>query len=198
MTIEEYLAELRRHLKVGPLAKRRILREIEAHLSDAAARDGDISRAIARFGSPEALALRFTNQTSGRLRVFAWIGAAALLTAGVATTLALTLGKSDPPAPAALVRAAENACDGRSDCVDILTRRLVAKAKDFVRAICGGDNAKPQCLRSAKLTARQAVAFVPCSEIPGMVQVGGSTWRLQDKKDGIIFSDCSEASSGGN
>ena len=36
MTIEEYLAELRRRLKVGPLAKRRILREVETHLREAA------------------------------------------------------------------------------------------------------------------------------------------------------------------
>lgn len=198
MTIDDYLRELSRQLRVGRLAKRRILREVEAHLRDAASREGDASRAVARFGSPEALAVRFTDRYSTRLRASVLVGAAALLAGSIAATLVLTLGKSGPSAPAALVRAAEHACDGRADCVDILTRRLVARAKHFVRAVCGGENAKPQCLRAAKATARDAVAYVPCSEIPGMVQVGGSTWRLQDKKDGVIFSVCSEASSGGD
>jgi hypothetical protein len=39
MTIEECLAELRRNLHVGPLAKRRILREVEEHLLERSKRN---------------------------------------------------------------------------------------------------------------------------------------------------------------
>jgi hypothetical protein len=61
MTIEEYLAELRRHLRVGPLARRRILQEVESHLFDAAAREGDEQMAVSSFGPPDQVAARFSH-----------------------------------------------------------------------------------------------------------------------------------------
>ena len=53
--IERYLTELSRHLRVGPLRRRRILAEVEAHLEDA----GGDEDAIAEFGPPEELAAGF-------------------------------------------------------------------------------------------------------------------------------------------
>jgi hypothetical protein len=102
MTIEEYLAELRRHLRVGPLAKRRILREIESHLAEAAAKRGE-NAAIAELGPPGALARRFEDEqgTSLRGRWTAGAGLAAVVaTAVVVPVVVLTGGKgSHPPAP---------------------------------------------------------------------------------------------------
>src|SRR2546423_287808 len=57
-SVDEYLAELRGHLRVGPITKRRILREIAAHLTDAAREHGE-EQAIERFGPPEVIASRF-------------------------------------------------------------------------------------------------------------------------------------------
>lgn len=52
---EAYLAELSQHLCVGPLRRRRILAEVEAHLTDA----GGDEEAVARFGTAEEVAARF-------------------------------------------------------------------------------------------------------------------------------------------
>jgi hypothetical protein len=194
MTIEEYLAELKRSLRAGLIAKHRVLREVRGHLLDAAAREGDVEAAIASFGAPVEVALRFNEQSPGRRRRVVWAATAAALAGGVAAGLVLSLGGSKPSVPIVFVRAAESACNGRSDCVDILTQRLVDKAHAFVQTICGAESADRQCVESAKRAANDAVSYVPCSEIPGMVYVGGSTWRLHAKKDGIIFDVCSEAS----
>jgi hypothetical protein len=61
VTIAEYLVELRRHLRVGPLARRRILREVEAHLVDSAGREGSEESAVASFGPPEVVAARLSS-----------------------------------------------------------------------------------------------------------------------------------------
>lgn len=53
--IDDYLAELSRHLRARPWRRRRILAEVEAHLVDAGGGEG----AIARFGTPEDVAERF-------------------------------------------------------------------------------------------------------------------------------------------
>jgi hypothetical protein len=84
MTIDKYLAELRRHLNVNPLAKRRILREIAAHLADAAERDGDEHRAVLSLGSPAELATRFAR--TGRITSLRWllIGSGAAVAGAVA------------------------------------------------------------------------------------------------------------------
>jgi hypothetical protein len=53
--IDRYLAELSQHLRVGPLRRRRILAEVEAHLHEA----GGDEEAIARFGAPAEVAEPF-------------------------------------------------------------------------------------------------------------------------------------------
>lgn len=53
--IDDYLTELSRHLRAWPWRRRRILAEVEAHLLDS----GGDEDAIARFGTPEEVALRF-------------------------------------------------------------------------------------------------------------------------------------------
>ena len=84
MTIAEYLVELRRHLRVGPFAKRRILREIEAHLIDSAARTGSEGDAVASFGSPELVAARLS---APPLRLGASLGVVAVLGTGLVALL---------------------------------------------------------------------------------------------------------------
>ncbi len=86
MTIEKYLAELRQQLRVGPLAKRRIVREIEAHLLDAAHREGE-EQAIASFGALQAVAARFTRPA--RLR---WLAPSLGTLAALGTGLAVVFG----------------------------------------------------------------------------------------------------------
>ncbi len=97
MTIEEYLAELRRHLRVGPLAKRRIVREIESHLSDASlhARVEAENKAIEQLGTPEDVAGRFPRRAVAARWVA--IAAALLVTGGAATALVLVLGSGIRP-----------------------------------------------------------------------------------------------------
>lgn len=51
--IDRYLAELSRHLKVGPLRRRRILAEVRSHLEEGGP-DG-----VERFGDPAELAAHF-------------------------------------------------------------------------------------------------------------------------------------------
>ncbi len=85
MTIAEYLAALRRSLRVGPLAKRRILREIEAHLLDAADHEelagidrGEAERAaVERLGPADLVAARFSSAP------LPWFGAGIALGAAV-------------------------------------------------------------------------------------------------------------------
>jgi hypothetical protein len=72
VTIDDYLTELGSHLRAGPLAKRRILREIEAHLLEAAERGGE-SAAVAAFGPPAELAARF-DQAGNSGRTWAFVG----------------------------------------------------------------------------------------------------------------------------
>jgi hypothetical protein len=62
VTIEEYLAQLRRCLRARPIAKRRILREVDAHLRDAAEHHGE-QAAVDSFGPPDVLARQFSQPT---------------------------------------------------------------------------------------------------------------------------------------
>ena len=128
MTIEEYLAELRRHLKVGPLAKRRILREVETHLREAAEREGDEWAAVAAFGSAEATAARFARRRLPRA-----LAAASAFDAGVVVAAFAVSGTSPTASP------------------DFAGAILA-------RAYCGGINAPPVCLRLARkqIARRQA------------------------------------------
>lgn len=58
--IDDYLAELSRHLRAWPWRRRRILAEVESHLLDA----GGDEDAIARFGTPQEVAMRFNELSS--------------------------------------------------------------------------------------------------------------------------------------
>jgi hypothetical protein len=90
--IECYLAELSRELRVGPLRRRRILAEVEAHLRDA----GGDEDAIARFGSPGEVAARFNE-----LHRPAPVLTPLLLLAGVVGVFGAVQGLEShiPPAP---------------------------------------------------------------------------------------------------
>ena len=55
MTIDAYLAELRRSLRHRPLARRRILEEVEAHLRESADAVGE-EEAVRRFGEARVVA----------------------------------------------------------------------------------------------------------------------------------------------
>ena len=80
MTIEGYLVELRRHLRVGPLTRQCILREVEAHLMDSAERRGSEESAVESFGPPEVVAARLSSLRRYPLRRFGpSLGAAAAL-----------------------------------------------------------------------------------------------------------------------
>jgi hypothetical protein len=140
--IEEYLAELSRHLRVGPLAKRRILREVEAHLQDtvrhetaegASSQEAE-RRALARLGPPQELALRFAANGRGpRLR----LGAIGVAAAGacIAAVLAVVFVGND---------------------------HSLAASK-FARALCGGKNAKPNCIKFAERKFRSGEWTIQCS-----------------------------------
>jgi len=65
MTVDEYLRELKRHLRVGALAKRRIVREVETHLAEAVAIQGQ-EQAIASFGRPDEIAAHFAPASRAR------------------------------------------------------------------------------------------------------------------------------------
>jgi hypothetical protein len=94
VTIEEYLDELRQHLRVGPLARRRIVREIEGHLIEAAADRGE-DAAIAELGSPRLLARRFSDDRRppqrGRL-----IGVSVLVAAAIVIPVLVFTGGTAP------------------------------------------------------------------------------------------------------
>jgi hypothetical protein len=96
MTIEAYVAELRRLLAAYPLLRRRALVEVEDHLREAAAEAGE-EEAIRRFGSPEhvaaGLAPQLARQALGGAAVTLVLLAGGLLTAFMASENSL------PPAP---------------------------------------------------------------------------------------------------
>jgi hypothetical protein len=119
VTVEEYLAELRHHLRVGPLTKRRILREVREHLEDATQADREAAegRAIERLGAPVDLAARFGDR---RRRIGFAVAFAVVIAAvgGTAVGLAVGLGESVDP-------------------------QLQATA----RAYCGGANASRKCIQ---------------------------------------------------
>jgi hypothetical protein len=97
MTIEEYLAELRRCLRVGPFRKRRIVREIEAHLVEAASDRGE-DAATTELGSPRLLARRFKRGRPSRGRWAAAAVLAALALGAVAASVSVFGGgKSAQP-----------------------------------------------------------------------------------------------------
>jgi uncharacterized membrane protein len=96
MTVRDYLASLSRELRVGPLRRRRILAEVEDHLREAAARDGE-GAAIDRFGPAEEVASRLNRQWRVRTRL-----AAVAALGGVALVFFSVQGLMDgvlPPAP---------------------------------------------------------------------------------------------------
>src|SRR6187402_1588404 len=55
VTIDAYLAELRRRLRHRPFARRRILEEVEAHLRESAEAVGE-DEAVRRFGEARVVA----------------------------------------------------------------------------------------------------------------------------------------------
>lgn len=91
--IHDYLVELSRHLRAWPWRRRRILAEVEAHLLDG----GGDEDAIARFGTPEEVAMRFNEVTPAphpRLAALAVLG-------GIVFVFGAVQGLEDriPPAP---------------------------------------------------------------------------------------------------
>jgi hypothetical protein len=88
LTISEYLRELRAHLRVGLLERRRILREVEEHLAESAEREGEV-RAIESFGTPQEVAERFMS-LPGRLSP--WFASALGGTTALALALAIAFG----------------------------------------------------------------------------------------------------------
>jgi len=91
--IDDYLAELSRQLRAWPWRRRRILAEVEEHLRDA----GGDEDAIARFGTPKEVAMRFNEVTPAprpRLAALAVLG-------GIVVVYGAVQGFEDriPPAP---------------------------------------------------------------------------------------------------
>jgi hypothetical protein len=89
MTIEAYIAELRRCLRHRPLARRRILEEVETHLLESA-RDVGEEEAVRRFGEPRAVAAGYPPRWGMLGGALAAVGLAAAL-GGIENIL--------PPAP---------------------------------------------------------------------------------------------------
>ena len=88
LTEQDFIAELASGLRVGPLTKRRILREVSEHLKDRAlARDG---RALSgdELGEPSALAAEFTATYASHRWARMERGAGATVPGGVATLIA--------------------------------------------------------------------------------------------------------------
>lgn len=96
--ISDYLRQLEWALPVGPVSKRRILREIETHLLDAVQQElrsgnsrGEAERrAMARLGSPQMLAARFSHRPKRSL--VAAVAFATVLGGAAAVALVLTFG----------------------------------------------------------------------------------------------------------
>jgi hypothetical protein len=68
--VERYLRELERALPRTSLARRRLLREVEEHLREAAREHGD-EAAVAAFGDARELGRRFAPQAAARLAALA-------------------------------------------------------------------------------------------------------------------------------
>jgi hypothetical protein len=94
--IECYLHELRRQLGRDPLLRRRVLAEVEDHLREAAARDGE-DAAIERFGPPEHLARELGVERASSAAV--WAAAALVLAAGGFLAAYVVGENTPPPAP---------------------------------------------------------------------------------------------------
>ena len=95
-SIERYLHDLRRQLGRDPLLRRRVLAEVEDHLREAAARDGE-DAAIERFGPPEQLARELGDERASSAAVWA---AGALVLAVGGFLAAYVVGENTlPPAP---------------------------------------------------------------------------------------------------
>lgn len=89
-SVEAYVTDLSRRLRVGRRARGRIMQEAAAHLAELVAEEeaagltpqAAVRRAAARFGAPEALAAEFNRDAAGHLlRRSAW---SLVLCAGVA------------------------------------------------------------------------------------------------------------------
>ena len=129
MTAEEYLRGLRRALRVGPLARRRIVRELEAHLADTVAHElaaGATAaeterRAIARLGDPDSLPDFPARRVRPRYKLAAAVASIAVAGAAVALALVVPRGTSTPP----------------------------TKVQRLARMLCGGANATDACVNRA-------------------------------------------------
>jgi hypothetical protein len=131
MSIEEYLRELERRLGVGPIRRRRIMRELESHLLDAAAEEERTGlsrleaerRATERLGTADELAARFNTARrswpSGRLIAVAV--AVAFATVALVLPVVLITGGANHAANriAAVVCRGENA---KQACADFVER----------------------------------------------------------------------------
>jgi hypothetical protein len=99
-TINSYLDALGKQLEMPLLAKRKVLRELRQHLTDAAADIGE-QAAIEALGSPQVLAARFAAE--GRPRGRRYTAVPAILAVGAAaavTAVVLTRGSSVPASTA--------------------------------------------------------------------------------------------------
>lgn len=100
MRIKDYLQELALKLEVDARRKRRILREIEEHLLEAAYREEVFGasraeaerRAVERFGSIETLAERFSTHKGPRRTLVVLVPVGVILAAALAIGLALGTG----------------------------------------------------------------------------------------------------------
>jgi hypothetical protein len=98
VTIARYLRELHAALVVDPWTRRRVLAETEDHLRSAVEAGASESEAVARFGSPSALAARFAEVYAARVtRGTAWLLLGLLVVAFM--TLYPIPENTLPPAP---------------------------------------------------------------------------------------------------
>jgi hypothetical protein len=86
--IDDYVSELREHLRVPARRRRRILAEVEDHLACAAAELCSPEEAVRRFGPPRDLAQTFVDQAAARggLRSAQAAGVVGVLTGALVTT----------------------------------------------------------------------------------------------------------------
>jgi hypothetical protein len=104
-SIDAYVDDLAWRLRVGMRGRRRIVREVAAHLADLVAEEeaagltpqAAVRRATTRFGTPADLAAEFNRDSAlHSARVAAWALAACLAAAFVAAGLAQTQAPADP------------------------------------------------------------------------------------------------------
>ena len=86
--IDRWLTELRRDLRVGGAARRRIVAECAEHLRESAARHGE-TEAVARFGRPAEIAEGFNVELGAHRSRWATVFAAIALVAAAAATIHL-------------------------------------------------------------------------------------------------------------